>query len=482
MTTTSSTSTTSTATSQLLTSLGAGSGIDFASLAENLAIAQFAAKTDRLSTQSETLDKQISTASTLKSSLLSLSSSLGDRVRDGDLSPQPVIANGSVASGKLSGTGRPTGTYTLEVSQLATNQTLASTPFAASTSTVGPGTLTLRFGTVAAGSFTEDTSHASVDITIPAGATLADTAAAINAANTGVSAYVANTSEGAKLVLKGQEGAANGFILQAAEDPANPGLSALAWEPTTGAASQLLTTSGDAAFKIDGLDMTSPSNAIEDAIPGVNLTMTGTNAGAATKLSFSDTSSAITTAMQDLTSALNEIVSQLSTAIDPQTGDLARDGGAQALRRTLSALGTTVIMPGAPEGTPRTFGDLGIAIQRDGTFTLDTARLSAALTANPQAVGAMFTNGLYGVYGSIDGIVRKATAATDPGSLGGSLARYTSQKTTVTSDQADLAAKQEALRTQLVSRFSVTDTQITASKSTLSFLQAQIAAWNKTSN
>lgn len=490
MTTTSSTtsttsSATSSATSALIASLGAGSGVDMTALANNLAVAQFAGKTDRLTSQSDTLDKQISAASNLKSMLSTLSSSLADRVRTGDLSPQPVIANTSVASGTLSGTSRPTGTYSLEVTHLASTQTLVSPAFAASTSTVGSGTLTIRFGTVGASSFTEGTAQVAVDITIPAGATLSDTADAINAANTGVTAYVANTADGAKLVFKGKEGAANGFVVEAAQDPTDPtspGLAALAWEPATGAPAQLLAGASDATFKIDGLAMTAPSNTVNDAVPGVNLSLTGTNIGSPTNITFADTSSAITSTMQDLVSVLNEVASELTTATDPQTGDLARDSGARALKAALSALGTTVVMPNAPEGTPRTLGDLGLSIQRDGTFTLDTTRLAATLKANPQAAGAMFTNGLYGVYGTIDGIVRKATTASDPGSLAGSIARYTTQKTSITDAKSKLADQQETFRTTLVARYAAADSQIGTSKSTLSFLQNQIAAWNKSTD
>jgi flagellar hook-associated protein 2 len=473
------TSSSTSATASLVTALGAGSGVDMAALASNLAIAQFAGKTDRLTLKSETLDKQISAASNLKSMLSSLASSLGDRVRIGDLSPQPVIANSAVATGALAIGARPTGTYSLEVTRLAATQTLASGAFAAATSPVGSGTLTIRFGTVTAGSFTEDTAHTAVDVAIPAGATLADTANAINAANAGVTAYVANTAEGAKLVLKGQEGAANGFVLEAAGDP---GLAALAWEPAGGAPARLLAGAGDAEFKIDGLAMTSKSNKVTEAVPGLDLTLTGTNAGSPTRITFADTSNAITAAMQDLTGALNQIASELGVVTNAQTGELARDGGAQTLKRALAQLGTTVVMPNAPEGTPRTLGDLGLTIQRDGTFALDTKRLAETLKANPQAAGAMFTNGLYGVYATIDGIARKANAASDPGSLAGSLARYSSQKMAISTDQAKLADQQEALRARLTARFASAETRIGTSKSTLSFLQNQVAAWNRRSD
>lgn len=479
-TTTTSTTPTQSVTSQLITSLGGGSGVDMTALATSLAVAQFAAKTDRLAARSETLDKQISTASNIKSMLSSLASSLGDRVRTGDLSAQPQIANASVAKVALAIGAQPSGTYSLEVSQLAAAQTLASQAFTgAATDPAGSGSLKIRFGTVAGGTFTEDTAHTAVDITVPSGATLTDVAASINAAGAGVTAYVANTADGAKLVLKGQEGAANGFIVEATETAGEEGLAKIAWNPSAPATDRVMASSSDAAFKIDGLTMTSKSNTITDAVPGLNLTLTGTNAGTPTTITFAETTNAISTVMADLVSALNEVAAELNTAVDAKTGDLARDSGAQALRRQLSALSTTVVMPNAPEGTPRTLGDLGLSIQRDGTFTLDSTRLQATLKANPQAAQAMFTTGLYGVYSTVDGIARKASTASDPGSLAGSIARYTSQKTQTTEDQAKIAEQQESLRVRMVARFAAADTRIGVSKSTLSFLQNQIDAWNK---
>ena len=451
-------------------------------LAANLATAQFARRTDLLTAKSDTLDKQISAASDLKSTILSLATSLGDRVRTGDLSPKPQVANAAVATASLSGETRPSGVFSLEVTSLATNQTLASPAFAAATSTIGSGTLTLRFGTVAGTSFTEDTTHAAVAVTIPSGATLTDAANAINAAGAGVTAYVANTAEGAKLVLKGQEGAVNGFVVEAAETVGEEGLAQLAWAPATGASEQLLASAGDAAFKLDGLAMTAKSNSVTDAIPGLNLVLTGTNAGVPTRITFADTSTAISTTMQDLTTALNEVAAQLVAATNPQTGDLARDSGALALKRAMSQLGTTVIMPSAPEGTPRTLGDLGLTIQRDGTFALDSKRLAATLKADPQGAAAMFTNGLYGIYATIDALARKSNSASDPGTLAGSISRYTSQKTKITADQAKLTEQQDALRTRLTQRFATADSHIGVSKSTLSFLQNQIAFWTAKSN
>lgn len=478
MTTT--TSTTS-ASSQLATALGGGTGIDMAALADNLAAAQFAAKTDRLSALSDKLDKEISSAGSIKSMLVNLSASLGERVRTGDLSAQPQVANAAVAKASLSGAARPSGTYSLEVTALATAQTLASGAFAASTSPVGSGTLTLRFGTVSGGTFAEDTAHAAASITVPAGATLAEVASAINGANAGVTAYVANTANGAQLVLKGQTGAANGFVLEASETPGDPGLAALAWSPA-GDAGRLKANASNAQFKLDGLAMTSASNSVTDAVPGLNLTLTGTNTGAPTQISFADPSSAITSALQELVSAFNEVATALHDATDPKSGDLSQDPGARALQRALAQFGSLEIMPNASGTEPKTLAEIGLATQRDGSFRLDTGRLNAVLKANPTGVADMFTNGLYGVFSSFDAMVRRATTTTDPGSLGASIARYTKAKTKAGEDKSALATKQETLRAQLVSRFAKMNAGVGTSKSTLTFLQNQIAAWNASRN
>ena len=90
----------------------------------------------------------------------------------------------------------------------------------------------------------------------------------------------------------------------------------------------------------------------------------------------------------------------------------------------------------------------------------------------------MFTNGLHGVFGTIDGISRGAGQVGNPGSLAGSISRYTDQLGKLAGDQAKLAEQQETLRARLATRFIASENRIGAAKSTLSFLQNQIAAWN----
>ncbi len=482
MATTSATSATSSgsATASLISSLGGGSGIDMTGLAEQLSAAQFAARLDQISAKTDKLTTQISSASTLKSMISSLASSLGDRVRTGDLAATPQIANSTVAQvSKGAATGR--GTTTLEVTALSRGQTLVSPSVASETTAVGAGTLTLRFGTISGTGFTADSARAAVDITVASGATLGDVASAINAKGAGVTAYVATGTNGAQLVLKGADGAANAFTLEATESPTEPGLAALAWNPA-GDMTRLTAAAGDAVYKLDGVTRTSASNTIADAAPGLSLKLTGTNPGAPTTISYSDPGSTITSAMQDLTSALNEMVSELNKDTDPNSGALSNDPGARTLRRQLATLAGTQVMPTNTTGAPTTLAELGLKTNRDGTFSLDTDRLAATLKRDPIGTGAMFTTGLYGVYATFDKLSRTVSSSTDPGSLGGTIARLTTLQTTLGKQKSDIATKQEDLRQRLVSRFAKLNTNLTDSKSTLSFLQAQVAAWNSKGN
>ena len=466
--------------SSIITALGGGSGINMGALASDLATAQFQFRTDRLTAKSETLEQRISAAASLKNSLSLLASALGDRVRAGDLAVKPQVANGAVATASSPPGTSGSGTYSLEVLSLATAQTLASGAFADSTAAVGAGTLTFRFGSASGSGFAEDPAHEAVTIEIASGSTLEDVARAINGAKAGVSAYVAQTDQGAQLVLKGQTGTQSGFVVEASETLGEEGLAALAWNPSAGGdPARLLSTSADAQFKLDGLAMSSASNNTGIVAPGLSLTLTGTNAGQPTQIGFSSPAASIADAMQDLMGALNEVVGSLNEATNALGGGpLASDPGARALKRTLSALAGQVIMPNAPEGTPRTLSDLGLAIERDGTFRLDAARLQATLERDPAGAAAMFTTGLHGVYATFDKIARAAASTGDPGSLAGSIERYEKQSKQITEDSAKIADQQERLRASLVARFAKADIRISSSKSTLSFLQAQIEAWN----
>lgn len=469
-------------TSSIVSRLGAGSGIDMVQLASDLTDVRFAPQIERLETRNEALEARISAASTLRNQLTQLASALGDRIRTGDLAPTPSLANPSIARASVVSGFNPGGSYQLEVTQLAQSQTLVLPAYASSADLVGAGTFTLRFGTVDGGGFTADVAQTALDITVSASDTLASLAGKINAADAGVSAYVLNGASGAQLVLKGAEGAANGFVIETSGTGTTPGdIGTLGWHPASDAG-QLRQGARDAAFLIDTVAMTSASNTVTGLPDGLALQLTATNPGVPTTIGFADRSGAINGLMADFVAALNDITAQLSESAAALGGELGNDPGARALKRALAGLASEVIMPSATGSAPRTLGDLGLRLSRDGSFSLDSTRLSATLAADPAGAAAMFTTGLFGVYATVDNLARGMASRTDPGALGGSIARYTSQIARNEERLASFAEQQQAMRERMVRQFAAADRVVSSSNSTLSFIRSQIAVWNADDN
>ncbi len=469
--------------SSIISAFGAGSGVDFVQLADNLSEATFSFQRGNLQSRNETLEARISAASLLRSSLTNLSSALGDRIRTGDLAPRPSISNPFVADVSTTPGLTPTGTYSLEVSQLADSQTLVSQNFGESSDLVGEGTMRIRFGSVDGATFTEGTAQDALEIEVASTDTLATIAGKISSGSGGkLEAYVANGTNGAQLVIKGQEGAANGFIVEGESSAASPtatsgDLSYLSWQPATDVG-ELRQTSRDALFTLDTVQLSSASNTVTALPEGIVLHLTGTNAGDPTIVSFDNDSTAIASVMNDFVAALNDLAGLLNAEGAAFGGTLGNDPGTRELKRDLARLTSEIVMPGAEEGEPSTLSDLGMSLNRDGTFELDTDRLNATLAANPDATAAMFTTGAFGVFATMDNLARDNSQRTDPGSLGGSLVRYEAQIESNEDRLTKIADQQESLRSRLTRDLISAERRVASSQSTLSFLQQQIDAWN----
>lgn len=468
-------------TSSIIGALGAGSGVNMAQLARDLSAARFAQRIARLENRGELLETRISAAASLRSQVTELASALGDRIRTGDLAARATISNPGVAVPGVVTGAVPRGSYSLEVQQLADSQTLVTNGYSSASELVGEGTLSIAFGTVSGGGFTPDTARAPLDITVSATDTLTDVATRINGAGRGLTAYVANGANGAQLVIKGADGAANGFALtgtgasQSGGAAAQGNIDYLNWSPATDTG-QLRETAADALYSLDTVARSSASNTLSNLPGGLTLTLTGTNAGSPATIGFGNPTASINTVMRDFVSALNDVARLVQQNADPLTGELGSDAGARRLKRELAQLGTTVVMPNAASGEPRTLGDLGLKTNRDGSFSLDNDRLTATLAASAEGAAAMFTTGLFGVFATVDNIARSTANRSDPGTLAGSIARYTRQSATLAEQLEEITAAQEALRAQLTIQLARSERLVTSSQSTLSFLQQQADA------
>ncbi len=491
MTTTTATPTTTgaiqTATQQLLTSLGTGSGVDTSTLVTSLVSAEFAAKTDALTSKASTLTTQISGVATLKSTITGFASALDGLVSGGTLVTQPTSSNTAVLTATaVSGAKLANLSSSITVSQLAGAQAARTTTAVASrTATIGSGTFTLTMGTAsyaADGSgMTGFTAGSATPVTIDVtDASLDGIAAAINAKGAGVSASVVTDASGAAyLSLKGQTGAAQAFTLGATTDPTG-NLAQFAVGPgATGTA--ISATAQNAKLSVDGVAVERASNTVSDLVTGVKLQLAGTSTAPVSLTSTSPTS-ALSSAVSDFVDTYNQVLAAVQAQTDPKTGALARDPAATSLLRSLKALTSQVLLTGGNAETngPTRLSELGIGTNKDGTLSVNTATLTRQLANFPASVEAMFSSAnSTGIGATLDALSTNAISTVT--GLGASTATYTAAQSTVSDQQTALTTAESTETTRLTQLYSAMNSKVAAYKSTQTFLTNQVAAWNKSS-
>lgn len=484
---------TTSATSSILTSLGAGSGVDTAGLVKSLVEAQFASKNKQLAKQESTLAAQISSVGRVQSGITGFAAGLKALVKGGSLVTQPTSSDASVLTAsalpgaKLSGLSAQ-----VEVTRLATAQiATTATPFASRTATIGTGTLTLTFGTatVANGAQTSFAAGSSLPLAIAvdtAHQTLDGIAKAINAAATGVTASIVTDADGsARLTLKGPTGAAQAFTLSG-DTPALAALNVGIGESAT----TIGVAAGNAQLKVDGIAVERASNTVTDLIEGVKLDLATAAVGKPVTLGTSTPTDGIRQAVTDFVETYNQLQAVLKAETNASDGALRSDYNASGLSRALRGLTLTNLVTDAAAGAPTTLSAIGVTTNRDGTLAVDAARLTAALAKTPDAVEALFADGTgptgHGLAAALDAISTEAVekkvvvgGKTETLGLTGSAALYARQKAKV-QDAEDQVAKDTAVYSERLTRqYAASDARIAAYKASQTQLQNQIDQWNK---
>jgi flagellar hook-associated protein 2 len=461
--------------------LGAGSGINTKALVSSLVDAQFAAKTKALAARKETLTAQISALSQLRSGLTGFSTALTNLVSGGTLSTQPVSADRSVLGvSLLPGASIDGLSANLEVRQLATAQVVTSGSVADKAAAFGKGTLTITLGTLA-----YNANDVPTGLTPKAGATpitvtigdaqnsLTGIASAINAAKAGVTATVITDSTGSRLSIKGATGAEQAFTIDVAEDAGSPGLSALAYNPST-QAMMLTGKSQDAKVALDGVEVLRPSNSFSDLIPGVKLDLVKASPGQQIALTTSRPTEALAQAVNDFAATYNELVSVLKTETALGTGALRSDSGVREMMRQLRELTGRNLHSNSNGNAPQTLAELGISTNRDGTLTVNAATLQSAIGNSGAAVERILTVGLPA---ELRKVSLGLTAPT--GSLSASQTGYTRLQAAITKEEEKIEADTANLRERLTRQFAGMDARVSAYKATQSFLDQQIKSWTR---
>ncbi len=463
----------------IISQLGAGSGINSRQVIDELVAAQREAQTVPLNDRLEVLSSRVDALGQLRGALEAISASLQDRVRSGDFGLQAATSDAAAVGVERRGTG-PAAAFrsTLVVEQLAAGQRLVAPPLAGVDTPVGEGSLNFVFGTrtdTGGGNFDFSASGAG-DFSVvigPENNTLGGLRDAINAASNGsVRASIVNGTNGASLVLRGGDGASRAFVVSAAESVEAPGLAAFSYT----AGNPALTFSApasDAVLVFDGVTVTRDSNEIDGLADGLRLQLNRTtgpegivvgavrDAGAlsVTLTDFADTLGAMRQLIGDFRRGARE---------GEQAGPLAGDTTARAMDQALVAM---LNAPVAAAGGLR-LRDLGLEVTREGSVRFDAARFAQAtpeqLGQAEALLGALSGNGFGVGLTALRTIAGLATPATQ------GLER---EQRGVNDALARAEARLTTYREQLVRQFAAMDVLVASSKALETQLTQLVDSW-----
>ncbi len=387
----------------LITSLGAGTGIDTLALVDQLTDIERAPQQEKLDKKEELLNTQLSDFGILRSAFSTLEQSLKVLGEPDTFDAKSLafpdtnlIVPESLEADALAGS------YQLEVSQIARAQSLSSAAFASASDTVGEGTLTIRFGSFDAGitTFTEDTSKTGGTITIDSSNnSLTGLRDEINKSGLGVQASIVNDGANFRLLITAPSGANNEVEIVVAEaggSPSNNDGSDLSRFAFNTAGTQLTEEQPgqDALLKINGLSVSRESNQVDDVIQGLKFSIANSSVTEVVTLSIAEDKSIAEQSVRDFVDVYNtflETVTKL-TGFDSEIedfGSLKTDPLARnLLTRLRNVIGAAV--PGISDGFT-SLTNVGIRTERDGSLSINEKDFSFGFNDNFELVKAIFT-------------------------------------------------------------------------------------------
>jgi flagellar hook-associated protein 2 len=348
--------------SSLLSGLGSsssginvGSAVSAAMSALSRPEQQWLNQQQTLATEASGIDQIQNDVNALQSSLRALGDPFGALASMTATSSDTSVVNATAVAGTASGS------HVVIVNNIASSASAYSNAVASSSTNLAAGSFTIQPG-----------SGTATTITIGSGInTLDQLATYINTQKLGVTANVVNDSTGARLAItSNSSGTANGFTITAA----------------SGLTFTQASTGQDASLTVDGIPIDSASNTVTGALNGVALNLVGAAPGGQVTISVAPNTAQAVQAFNSFISAYNTAMGDVNTQYtvngSNQEGPLSGDSTVQMLQGSLLSVAG---YSGGGNGVAL-LSDLGISVNKDGTLTLDSAKLNNAIQNNFGAV------------------------------------------------------------------------------------------------
>jgi flagellar hook-associated protein 2 len=275
-----------------------GTGFDVSTTVSEI-MASYQAVETPWNTQLATLSSEDAAFTTIGTALSNLSSAAFALTNfEGVLaSMEGSSSNPSVLELSGASTSAIAGSHQVVVNQLAQTDTWTTSGTPVSASATLSGTFSIKVGSGTATPFTIDSSDD----------TLATLASTINSAGIGVNAEVLSNSSGSYLSLvSGTSGSAGTLTISDSTSPITAGGTTLGFtNPIVGQ---------DAIMEVDGSTVTSSSNTVTTAIPGVTFQLLDTSpTNAPVQVEIANDTADVTSAMENFVSAYNAVMTDVNT-------------------------------------------------------------------------------------------------------------------------------------------------------------------------
>ncbi|MCB1154772.1 flagellar filament capping protein FliD [bacterium] len=357
-----------------MSGVGLASGIDSATLIAQLMSIE-RRPVVRMEQRIQAKQKQLSVYADLKSRLDSLrSAASGIKTASAFSKITASSSNEDLVTVSADGTAQ-TGSHTLKVSQLATNQISVSQGFASNTAEVGTGTFRITKDG-------EDT-----DIVLNStNATLKGLRDAINDADIGITASIINDGGATpyRLVLSSDDtGTDNGFTTSVIGfSGTEPTFTTGGGEGIPGQAAQ------NALLTFDGISVSKSSNEVDDLIEGVTFYLNDADASKTVNVTLDSNTDAIVESIQGFVDAYNDVINFVNNkrGEDSVRGDSTFSGVVSEMQK--------ILLDGVsnPNGQYSHLSQVGVGTS-NGNLSINSEKLRDALDDNFDDVIALFTTG-----------------------------------------------------------------------------------------
>jgi flagellar hook-associated protein 2 len=414
-------------------------GIDVTQ-AVNAAITAAEGPEDTWQSQESTLATETSDLTTFQANATNLDNDV--QALNSLTGPLTSVTVSSSNSGIVTGSaaaGSAIGDNVVVVNNLASTASYSSSAVTDATTDLPAETITI---TPASGTAATITTGSGVN-------TLTDLENAINTAGLGVTASIVSDATGSRLALvSNTSGSAGSFTVTS---------SGGSFGFTAGASGT------NASLSVNGITISSASNTVTGAIPGVTLNLQSANPGTQVSLSVAPDTSAASQAINQFVSDYNTLIGDLNTEFKDTSGSgqgsLAQDPTVQTLQSDLlGSLDYTSTTGSGSSAVVTSLASMGISVNTDGTLTVNSASLNDALQNNFSEVQNFFQgSALDGFAGSLD---QQLTSFTNPADgaftvdLQSISTENTGLQTDITNFQNNIIAP---LKVQLTAEFSAAE-------------------------